>query len=34
MVSNTQEDAIIKRFTQLTESALSLGDLENMPLIK
>lgn len=30
MVSNTQENAIIKRFTQLTESASSLEDLENI----
>lgn len=30
MVSNTQEDAIIKRFTQLAESASSLDDLENI----
>lgn len=29
-MSNIQEDAIIKRFTQLTESASSLVDLENI----
>lgn len=29
-MSNIQKDAIIKRFTQLTESASSLEDLENI----